>query len=185
MNESIFINIDEKSVDISQGEPYNGPISTMETSPNEKDLVTNSKDDDIKDGPSHNGRPIDMMEVSPKRNYLVTYSKEDKTIVGWSVIEKKEDDNVKEDEDQKESENVKEGEDIKGDKDIKKGKEKESEYKPIKVVNVIKDNTVKVDDKGIRHMCVSDKKILAYIYNDNDDDIGKYKRCNDYFFFNL
>src|SRR6266498_429202 len=173
MNESIFINIDEKSVDISQGEPYNGPISTMEISPNEKDLVTNSKDDDIKDGPSHNGRPIDMMEVSPKRNYLVTYSKEDKTIVGWSVIEKKEDDNVKEDEDQKESKN------------IKKGKEKESEYKPIKVVNVIKDNTVKVDDKGIRHMCVSDKKILAYIYNDNDDDIGKYKRCNDYFFFNL
>ena len=147
MNESIFINIDEKSVDISQGEPYNGPISTMETSPNEKDLVTNSKDDDIKDGPLHNGRPIDMIEVSLKRNYLVTYSKEDKMIVGWSVIEKK-DDNVKEDEDQKESKNVKEGKDIKEDKDIKKGKEKESEYKPVKAVNVIKDNTVKVGNSS-------------------------------------
>ncbi len=52
-------------------------------------------------------------------------------------------------------------------------------------VEVINNKTVEVDDgRIIRHMCVSDKKILAYVY---DDDIGKYciKSVMIILFFNL
>src|SRR3990170_429734 len=129
-----------------------------------------NKPHNSKDKP-HNGKSIDMMEISPNGKYLVTYSKKDKTIVRWNVNKKKDDD-MKGDEGKKESENVKVGEEKESEK--KESKEKES-------VKVDYKNTVKVvDERIIRNMCVSDKRILAYIYNNDLDDkigkIGKYSK---------
>ena len=195
MNESLSINIDEKLQDVS----HNEPISMMEISPNEKDLVTYSEDDTInmdekshdepQDKPQdkpHNGK--NMMEISPNGKYLVTYSKENQTIVGWNVEYVKKDDDMKEGKDElvkiTKDDTITVIEENK-DKSVKVTKDGNVTIIEESAVKVINDKTVEVDDgRIIRHMCVSDKKILAYVY---DDDIGKYciKSVMIILFFNL
>ena len=188
MNESVSINIDEKSRDVSQDEPYNGPISMMEISPNGTIDMDEKSYDEPQDEPQdkpRNGK--DMMEISPNGKYLVTYSKENQTIVGWNVEYVKKDDDMKEGEDElvkiTKDDTVTVIEENK-DKSVKVTKDDNVTNIEESAVEVINDNTVKVGDKNIRHMCVSDKKILAYIY---DDDIGKYciKSVMIILFFNL
>ncbi|SRR6266498_5424937 len=129
-------------------------------------------DEKSQDGPQakpHNGKSINIMEISPNEKYLVTYNNKDNKIVGWNVEGKK-------------SEDINEGEGTKVlqkisavligsfKKVIKEGEDKNIKFIKEKIYK--SDQTVEVNDKEIRHMCVSDKKILAYIYNDNQ--IGKY-----------
>ncbi|SRR6266540_609344 len=180
MSHSVSIYINEKSHD----EPHD---ETQDKSRNGKDKP-----------------PINMLEISPNGKYLVTYSEENKTIVGWNVnyVKVKKDDDTKEGEDKLvkiTKENtvtvIEENEDkvVNTITDIEESEDKSVKVTKHKTVNVIegsedkpvevlKHNTIKVGDKNIRHMCVSDKKILAYIYNDY---IGKYKKCNYYYIFFL
>ncbi len=115
-----------------------------------------------------------MMEISPNGKYLVTYSEEDNTIVGWNVEDIKKGEGVIKDVDRKEDEVI----GIKEFKDIKESKHKRAEF--IKECKHETNNTIKINSRRkIYHMCVSDKKILAYIH-DNDNRIN---RINDYKYY--
>src|ERR1043165_6289427 len=96
-----------------------------------------------RDGSHDKINHIKMMKISPDGKYLITY--ENKTITGWNVdwnvddIECTQDNNIKAD-------------------------------RNVDNIKCTQDNNVEVDRKRIiYHMCVSNEKILAYNYFDDND----------------
>src|SRR6266542_1439419 len=117
-------------------------------------LKMNKEDYSIDISESQNGGSIIKLEISSRRTYLVAaiYNDQDhriQKIVRWNVEEGK---NINE-----ENKDVEKGKDIEEDEYIEKFeyiKQKEDE------INV----EVELHDKDKVHICVSDDKILAYIF---------------------
>ena len=123
-----------------------------------------------------------LVEISPNGNYLVIYSEKDSKFNGWNV-EKDEEKNIQTGKYVTNEEGEIEPENHEKESEHKQvepeGYEKESEHKQAEV----KFNPDRIFEeynygRRIRRICVSDKKILAYIYDYEDEPgsyIGKYK----------
>ena len=123
-----------------------------------------------------------LVNVSPNGNYLVTYSKRNQTIVGYNIVKENDVTNVDKIEpdvvakDDTFTVEIKKADtvtvEVKRDDTVTVEDDTVTvEVKKV-IVKVKKDIIVKTTDKEIRHICVSNEKILACIHN---DDIGNCK----------
>lgn len=113
-------------------------------------------DSSVKGSPDqHVDNPISMVEVSPNGNYLVYYKKKDKTIVVRDVNN----DLVEKELNKVNGLKVKE-------------LNKANKHQELNKVNEVESDTgesYETNEEGeISHLCVSDKKILAYISSDRE-----------------
>ncbi|SRR6266542_1231858 len=142
MNDSFIIEIGEKSPqDELQDKSYAEMKDSFIIEIDEKSPQDESQ------GKSYDGSSINTMKISPNGKYFIIYNNKDETIVG---------------------DVIREGIDIKEDEYLKEKKDlKEGEYFKIDI-KVSDDKLQPVKKRVIYHMCVSDEKILAYIYDDHD-----------------
>src|SRR4051794_18488737 len=135
MSDDNIIEVDKSQDNLQY--TLNDPQNDLQGHPS---IVINDPQDDLQKG---------LLEISPNGKYLFLYIEEYKEFVGWYV-------------EYDEEKNIQVGEYVVEDKQVElEDYEIESEDIQVESESEVKYRLVNVHNRRIRHLCVSDKKILA------------------------